>query len=121
MSRQHELGRDGEELAVSHLRSKGYEIVQQHYRHGHGEIDIIAKDGEMLVFVEVKTRASDSYGSPLEAITAGKQRQLYHLANAYLAESKLVSQPCRFDAIGIMIRGNRHEIEHIENAFIFHP
>ncbi|MAT39135.1 MAG: YraN family protein [Ectothiorhodospiraceae bacterium] len=119
MSGQHELGKQGEDTAEEFLRNKGYEIVQRHYRHGHGEIDIVAKDGDMLVFVEVKTRASDAYGSPIEAITAGKQRQLYNLAQAYLYERKLTDVPCRIDVIGIQFMGGRHEIQHIENAMTF--
>jgi len=116
-SRQH-LGQSGEETVARYLEKKGYTILIKNYRCKIGEIDIIARDGVDLVFIEVKTRSSLAYGSPAAAVTARKQRQISRAAQWYLAEQQLFDSPARFDVISIL-RGETYQqqIEHINNAF----
>ena len=110
-------GIDGESLAVVFLQQKGFAIVERNFRFGHGEIDIIAREGSVLVFVEVKTRHSSKFGSPEESVTDAKQHQLRQAAEGYLHSKELEEQRCRFDVISISYQGERPEIRHIENAF----
>lgn len=112
------LGKLGEEIAEELLRSKGYQILKRNFRFGKGEIDIIAKDGDCLVFVEVKSRKNYEFGEPEYSITKSKQRQLKKLAEAYFYVNGIAEQLCRFDVITIV--GEKKEemkINHIENAF----
>lgn len=113
-------GDKGEELAVELLESKSYTIIKRNYRYGKGEIDIIAKDPqeEGLVFIEVKSRKSLEYGSPEEAITKNKIKQLKRIAELYLYENEIIEILCRFDVIAIlMLPGEKPQIEHYVNAF----
>lgn len=113
-----ELAKLGEEVAEKYLVSKGYSIIKKNFVFGKGEIDIIAKDGEYLVFVEVKTRRNYDFGEPEYAITKSKQRQLKKIAEAYFYVNGIQEQLCRFDVITIV--GEREEdmkINHIINAF----
>lgn len=110
-------GKEGENRAAEYLKNAGFEIIERNYRYGHGEIDIVAKDGEYLVFVEVKTRTSDAFGSPLYAITYGKQKQIARVAQGYLYEKKIANVPCRFDVVGVEFIGGKLRLEHIPNAF----
>jgi putative endonuclease len=96
-----QLGKIGEQLAVTELERRGYAIVDQRYRTARGEIDIIAQDGETLVFVEVKVRETDECGTAAEAVTRNKQRRLGHMAADYLARRNIIDQPCRFDVVAI--------------------
>ncbi|MBI4534903.1 MAG: YraN family protein [Ignavibacteriae bacterium] len=107
----------GEEIARRFLREKGLELVDLNYRYGHGEIDIIAKDGEVLVFCEVKMRKGDSYGDPEYAITARKQKQIRRIAQAYLYQHAIDNQACRFDVVAIRMKGITPQINYIKNAF----
>ena len=91
--RQAALGALGERLACHELRRRGYAILARSFRTRHGEIDIVARDGDVLVFVEVKTRASRRYGTALEAVTAGKQRRIAAMARSYLARAGLGRAP----------------------------
>jgi len=100
-----ELGRIGEDLACDHLRGKGYEIVERGFKVLRGEIDIVARDGGTLVFVEVKTRAAEAHGRPEESVTPAKQRQLRRLARGYLMLQAAGEVPCRFDVVAILYRG----------------
>lgn len=100
------LGAIGEELAVELLKETGYTVIQQNYRCKHGEIDIIAKEGGTIVFVEVKTRRNIWYGTPEEAVGYRKQRQLKLLAAQYLARYHDISRPCRFDVVSILLDRN---------------
>jgi len=110
-------GNEGEEKAVHFLKEKGFEIVERNFRFGKGEIDIIAKDANTLVFVEVKARESLEYGLPEEAITKRKILQLRKIAEAYLAEKEVNEETIRFDVIAILILGGGTQITHYENAF----
>jgi len=112
-----EKGNEGENLAASFLVQKGFEIIERNYRYGKGELDIIAKDKEFLVFVEVKTRESLEYGLPEEAITKRKITQIRKIAEAYLAENNLTDESIRFDVIAILLLGGEVSINHYENAF----
>jgi putative endonuclease len=112
------LGQKGESWAASFLEHRGYQILERNYRHGRGEIDIIAQDRGIYVFVEVKTRVSSQYGSPQEAVTRAKQRQLAALATLYLQRKGLLSRAdCRFDVIAIQRQGDEETLEHIIDAF----
>jgi putative endonuclease len=99
-------GSAAEALAVSLLGDAGLRIVARNYRCRHGEIDIIARDGDTLVFVEVRSRASDAYGGAAASITAAKRERLVKTARHYLARLDTVP-PCRFDAVLITARPPR--------------
>lgn len=118
MSRHgNDIGRMGEELAARYLSKAGYEIISRNYREKFGEIDIIARDGSMLVFIEVKTRKSKRFGHPLEAITSHKQHQISKAATAYLSRNGLLDAPARFDVIGIGIDNGEPDVVHLRHAF----
>ena len=111
------LGKSGEDLAVQELRRRGYEIVARRWRRRRGEIDIVARDGKTLVFVEVKARDGDAFGDGAEAVTALKRRRIVALATEYLACHRLVDCPCRFDVVSIRIEGGRPDVELFQHAF----
>lgn len=113
------LGDEGERLAARYLRRQGYKILARRYRTAMGEIDLIARDGACIVFVEVKTRRSDAAGQPHEAVDAYKQAQLTRLALAFLKRYRLLEQAARFDVISIVWEGTGSEpqIVHYRNAF----
>jgi putative endonuclease len=113
----HQEGARGEQVAVQHLRQLGMEIVELNYRFGRGEIDIIALDGEVLVFCEVKSRTGLQFGDPEYAITTNKQRQIRRIAEGYLYQHEIKGQACRFDVITVRWLGNNPEINYIRNAF----
>lgn len=115
MENKRQKGAAYEKIAAAHLISKGYEILAFNYRCKMGEIDIIARDGEYLVFVEVKYRANDKKGSPLEAISLNKQKTISKCALHYMMMNHLTDVPVRFDVVGIL----KDKKEHIENAFEF--
>ena len=97
-----ELGESGENLAVSELTSRGYAVVARRYRTRYGEIDIIAIDGDMLVFVEVRRKSGEGYGAAVESITADKRRRVVRMAVEYLARSGSYDTcPVRFDVVAI--------------------
>ncbi len=114
---RHEQGRTGEDLAARFLQEKGLKIIGRNYRFERGEIDIIAEEGDELVFVEVKARRTDTYGTPEEAVTEKKQKQIYDVADGYLYEHDIHDRPCRFDVVAIEFRNGRAEIRHLRNAF----
>lgn len=108
------IGYEYETVAAEFLKEKGYRILTQNFYTKFGEIDLIAQDGEYLVFVEVKYRSNDESGHPLEAVNPRKQQCLKKAAQFYLIRYGMSADiSCRFDVIGIL--GN--EIMHIENAF----
>ena len=110
------FGKRGEIIAQNYLQEKGYKIVQTNYKNKIGEIDIIAKDKDCLVFVEVKSRSSKQFGDPLEAINAYKQHKIRQVAMSYLMSTRQVNAKCRFDAISVLGDGS-DQIKHIVNAF----
>ena len=110
------VGTQFEQLAAQYLEKQGYRILETNFRCRQGEIDLIARDGRYLVFVEVKYRRGRSSGTPLEAVSPLKQRQISKIALFYLNRYKLgEDQPIRFDVVGISPGG----ITHVENAFDF--
>jgi len=117
MENRADAGMRGEEIAVEHLRGLGMEILERNYHFGHGEIDIIARDREVLVFCEVKTRKSDRYGDPEYAVTLRKRLQIRRIAQGYLYEHALATQACRFDVVAIRMIGNAPVVNYISNAF----
>lgn len=111
-------GKRGEDIAVRYLEENGYEIIDRNYQFGHGEIDIIARNEDVLVFVEVKYRRSLEYGRPESSITKSKQRQIRKIAEAYLWENEIEDHECRIDVIAIVHYPNKPpEITHYKNAF----
>lgn len=105
-----------EQKAAEYLEQKGYHILKRNFYSRHGEIDIIAKDGEYFVFVEVKYRSSNRAGHPLETVDGRKQRRICRTADCFLYRyGYREACPCRFDVIGITAK----EIVHIENAFSY--
>ena len=125
MQRRDQLGRRGEALAEAFLKRKGYEIVERNWKGKAGEIDIIAKDKKTIVFAEVKTRATEKFGAPVEAVDKTKQEHITRVASEYLQKDKAKkTPPVRFDVISVRIisgtlfgRLRGPEIEHIEGAF----
>ena len=95
------LGIEGENRAVDELESRGFAILARRYRTRHGEIDIVARDGETIVFVEVKVKDTAEFGSAAEAVGARKQRRIVSMAVDYLARNRLATKPCRFDVVAI--------------------
>lgn len=114
MDNKHSIGAAYEEKAVKYLKEKGYQIIRQNFRCRMGEIDVIARKGTILVFVEVKYRKTASFGYPEEAVSFSKQRTIRKVAQYFLAaEQSTMDVECRFDVIAIL----GEEIRHIENAF----
>ena len=112
------LGKLGENLACDALEARGYAIIARRYRTRLGEIDIVARDGDTTVFVEVKSRAGDEFGGAAAAVTAWKQRKVALMAMDYLGRHRLEDQPCRFDVVTIDVaEGQPPRIEVYKNAF----
>jgi putative endonuclease len=111
------LGEFGENLACAELERRGYAILARRYRTRFGEIDIVARDRGMLVFVEVKTREGDDFGGGAAAVTARKQRTLTHMATDYLSRHHLHDTPCRFDVVTVDVAGGKATVEVYPHAF----
>lgn len=117
------LGQEGERLAAKFLAEKGYRIIERNYRYHRNEIDIIARDGRTLCFVEVKTRLSSAKGHPAEAVTLQKQHEIIKAAQAYLAFSTDGECDCRFDVIAVRVQSMEEQqissfsIDHFIDAF----
>jgi putative endonuclease len=112
------LGRWGERCAERFLRRKGLAVLDRNFRVPEGEIDIVAADSDgAVVFVEVKTRASERF-SPVEAaVTQGKQQRMLRAARAFLAKHNIADRPCRFDFLGIVLEPEGPDVRHYEGAF----
>ena len=106
-------GKMGERKACEYLETKGYEILEVNFHSRFGEIDIIAKDGETVVFAEVKTRKNDQFGTPAEFVTPAKMKKIIKTAYFYLGDMEC---DMRFDVLEVYY-GVKNEINHIENAF----
>ena len=113
----HPLGKKGEDIACEFLKKHGYSIIERNFRRSYAEIDIIAVKDETLVFIEVKTRTSSQFGTPLESITYWKLRPLIKTAQFYAKIHPKLPQLLRIDAIAVSMDGNggREKIEHVEN------
>jgi putative endonuclease len=112
-----DLGKLGEELAFKKVKRLGYKCIARNYRCALGEIDLIAKDGDCLVFIEIKTRRGRSLGSVKEAIDKRKKRQLSKVALAYLKSNNYCDVKSRFDVVAISLNQGKEQIEVIQNAF----
>jgi len=117
-SRRTTAGR-GEDAAAAYLRDRGYRIVERNWRCRLGEIDIVARDGETLVFVEVKSRRSAAFGAPQAAVDGRKQRKLSLAALHYLQARRVAPGPARFDVVAVTVRDDGDDIELFRNAFDF--
>lgn len=115
MAKHLESGKRGEQLALTFLKERGYQIVTLNWRHQYCEVDIIAKDKGILVFVEVKSRSSSLFGEPDSFVDSRKQALLIRAAEAYLASSGYEGE-IRFDIVSVYLRENNH-IELIKDAF----
>lgn len=111
-----EFGATGEQMAARYLVDKGYVIIEHNHHNRHKEVDIIALDQGELVFVEVKTRSSDYFMQPEEAVNHQKRQNLIRVANQYIRYHKR-SEPARFDVIAIVKNDKETRIKHIKNAF----
>jgi len=114
----YELGKAGEEAALRYLKKKKYKILARGFRLFRGEIDIIARDQNTLVFVEVKARSRQDFGLPEEAITPAKQRQIRKIAEGFLMRNHSENVECRFDVLSLVkTEKSTFKINHIKNAF----
>jgi putative endonuclease len=116
MSDSKELGKQGENAALSFLEKKGYKVLGSNWKAGANEIDIIAENDDFIVFVEVKTRSENYLEHPRTAVMASKQKSIIGAANQYIHRYN-IDKECRFDIITIIKNNGEFEIDHIENAF----
>jgi len=110
-------GKYGEEIAVALLKDNGYKIIARNYKTKLGEIDIIARDRDTICFVEVKTRHSDKFGLPQEAVQGFKQRQISKTALVYLKDNNLLNKKARFDVVSVIQTQDKLKTELIKDAF----
>ncbi len=116
--RRKKIGDAGEKIAERFLKKKGFIILEKNFKNRYGEIDIIAKDEDWLVFIEVKTKSSKNFSEPETWVDFKKENKLIKMADYYLSEKNIVDTDCRFDVIGITLgKKNEEKIEHIKNAF----
>jgi len=116
-NRSQQFGQKAEAMAARYLKQQGYKIIARNHRTRSGEIDIIAREGETLVFVEVKARASERFGSAKAAVTPHKQRQVAKVALGYLKMTDQSHVKARFDVVTVTRREKDHDIHLIRNAF----
>lgn len=116
MAEHNLIGKKGEEIALGYLKKKGFKILEINWRFKKAEIDLITLKDDLLVVVEVKTRSSEAFENPKEAVTIGKQKNIIKAADAYIQE-KEIDLECRFDVVSVLILKNETSIEHIEDAF----
>ncbi len=116
-NRNQRIGKTGETAALEFIRQNGYILLEQNYRAPFAEIDIIAREGECICFVEVKTRTSLKRGLPRESVHHAKQQKIISGASFYLKEKRLFNQQVRFDVIDILLTGETQKITLIKNAF----
>ena len=116
MAQHNELGKEGEQVAANFMAEKGYEILEQNWRYNHKEIDLIAKKDDLLIIAEIKTRSTEEWEHPQEAITNAKIRFLVDATEAYIMEMD-IDLEVRFDVISVIPERGTWKIEHIEEAF----
>lgn len=112
-----EIGKLGEDIAVNYLKQKGYKILDRNFECRQGELDIIALDKKEIVFIEVKTRTSNRYGYPSEAVNKIKQKHMLQTIKYYLYIRNLSDEFVRIDVIEVYIRDNVYKVNHIKKAF----
>jgi putative endonuclease len=111
------LGKYGEDLACRELERRGYAILERRYRRRGGELDIIARDGETTVFVEVKARDGHDFGEAVDAVTRWKRRRMKHVAIDYLMRNHLLDTRCRFDVVSVHLDSGAPVVDVFQNAF----
>ena len=111
------IGQTGESLAAWYLKKNGYKIIEQNYRTPLGEIDIIAQEKKIIVFVEVKSRRSIRFGNPKWAVTPQKQRKISRVALQYLKSTRQMNKSARFDVVAVISNRDEPRIEIVKNAF----
>ena len=116
-----DFAKAAEDTAAGFLKAKGYKILERNYKNKFGEIDIIALEGGVTCFLEVKARRCLKCGAPQEAVTALKQRQICRVAVNYLKDKNLLTHPARFDVVALEYKGNLPEISLIRDAFELNP
>ena len=121
MYKRHETGKTGEDLACDFLLKKNFEIIERNFRCKIGEIDIISKDKEELVFVEVKTRTQKMYGNPAEAIDIKKKKHIYRAAEYYMLINNIENVFCRLDVMEVYIYKNSYKINYFKNCILEKP
>lgn len=121
MYKRHEIGKQGEELAVQYLIDNGYKIIQRNYECNQGEIDIISKYKKEIVFIEVKSRTNEIYGKPKDAVNIKKKQHIYNSAEYYIYSKHLENNPVRIDVIEIYKKNNIFKINHIKQAITERP
>jgi len=117
MNLNQDLGRYGEDRAASYLQERGYEIIDRNWHSQTGEIDLVAKDKDRLVFIEVKTRSGSGFGHPFEAITPSKVARMRRLVADWCVAKQVSSVKVRLDAIAVLVTGGRVHIEHLKEVF----
>jgi putative endonuclease len=110
-------GEYGESLAQAYLEQHGVRVLERNFRFHHGEIDIIAEEGDVLIFCEVKTRFSGTFGPPELAVTAQKQRQIRKIAGAYLVTHRIRDRICRFDVVAVRVDNGIASVQYLRDAF----
>ena len=121
MYERHETGRIGEDISVKYLEQIGYTIIERNFECRQGEIDIIAKDKNEYVFIEVKTRSSVSYGKPKEAVDTTKKKHIYRSAEYYVYLKHLENEPVRIDVIEVYKNQGKFMVHHIKQAITERP
>jgi putative endonuclease len=112
-----EIGQKGENLAVAYLQNLGYKVLERNYRCKLGEVDIIARDNDTLVFIEVRTRSSLDFGLPQESINRRKRHQISKVALEFMLRKKMKNIPARFDVVAISLEPGKEKIDLIRDAF----
>lgn len=113
------FGDQGEEAAAQYLEKRGCRILERQFRTKTGEIDIIAEEGGVLLFVEVKTRRPTRFGVPAQAVGYTKQRRIFRTAFLYMQKYGMEERASRFDVIEVLVAGESYAVRHYENAFEF--
>lgn len=113
-----ELGDYGEYLAIQFLKTNGYEIISRNFFSRFGEIDIIAKDGDEYVFIEVKTRTNKQYGVPADAVDTYKRKHIVSASRYFIYKYNIANKYIRFDVIEVKINRKKIDINHIKNVFL---
>ena len=111
---RHEIGKEGENIATKYLENLGYTIIERNFMARQGEIDIIAKDKEEYVFIEVKTRSSNLFGEPIEAVNKPKQKHLINTVKYYIYLNQLENEFIRLDVIEVYLKEESYRINHIK-------
>ena len=111
------LGNEAEELACQYLIEHGWEILERNYYAGHAEVDIIAKEGDIIVFIEVKMRSTSHFGSPIEHVDEAKVQRVFEAAECWVQENNFPNSPLRFDVIGILSKKSGSELTLFKDAF----